>query len=132
MANPANNGSVVGRLASDPKVFENKDGSKTVLVSVYSDNDYKSGDGSRGSVAVPLEAYFSKDAKGTGLFPYLGKGDLVAATYSVRSNDYTDAAGTKHYGISLRVESVTGLESKATVEARRARVTTGDTAASAE
>ena len=127
MANPSNNGTVIGRIAGDLEkgTFTNKDGSTTIRFTVMSDNDYTNCDGKRDSVGVPLEAFFHKDAKGLGLFPYLAKGDQVAVTYSVRSNNYTDAEGNKHYGISLRVDSIQGLETKAQVEARRARAAAG-------
>lgn len=32
MSNPMNHGTVIGRLARDPKIFTNSDGSKKVMI----------------------------------------------------------------------------------------------------
>ena len=120
-ANPSNNGNVTGRLAADPKVFINSDGSRNISLRLFVENNYLSRDGKRKSVIVPLNQFYSASKEGNGLYPFLGEGDLVQATFSVRQDGFVNKAGETEYRTVLDVESIRSLENKVTVEGRRAR-----------
>lgn len=65
MSNPLNHGHITGRLAKDPKVFNNDDGSKKVLFTIMVDRNYKNGAGEREADAVPVEAFVSARIEGS-------------------------------------------------------------------
>ncbi|MDW6058129.1 hypothetical protein SAZ11_08500 [Streptomyces sp. FXJ1.4098] len=53
MSNPNSTASAIGRLANDPMVFENKDGSKKVMFTAFVDRGYTDRQGNRISDALP-------------------------------------------------------------------------------
>lgn len=120
--NPMNNGTVIGNLTKNPKVLENKDGSKTVYVTVAARDNFKSGaDKSYGTQFVQLKGFIRKDAEGLGVYGIMEKGAPWAFVYSVRTNSFADANGEMRYTQELTVESAQALESKTAAEARRER-----------
>ena len=127
MSNPANAGSVIGRLAADPKFVAHSNGkSGTALLTVYSQNNYVTkSTGERESVRVDLEDFIS-DSSNVGPYAFLKKGMLVAVNYSIGNKDYTDKQGNKHYGMKLVVErgGIQILESRGAVAQRENRVNT--------
>ena len=127
MSNPANAGTVIGRLAADPKFVAHSNGkSGTALLTVYSQNNYVTkSTGERESVRVDLEDFIS-DSSNVGPYAFLKKGMLVAVNYSIGNKDYTDKQGNKHYGMKLVVErgGIQILESRGAVAQRENRVTT--------
>lgn len=112
MANPNNNGTAIGRLARDPQIFANEDGSRTVYVTVAAQNNFISRDGSRHAEFVPLEVFIPAD-RGNGVYDLIHQGDLVAATYSVRVTEYNG-----DYKTRLTIDNVQMLEGKGTTSAR--------------
>lgn len=120
--NPLNNATVIGNLTRNPKVIENKDGSKTVYVTVAARDNFESGpDKTYGTQFVQLKGFIRKDAKNLGVYGIMEKGALWAFMYSVRTNSFADANGKMRYTQDLTIESAQTLESKAAAEARRKR-----------
>ena len=113
-----NFGIAMGRLAADPKIFENADGSRKVRVSVVCKDRYKS-DGGKGYQVLPMERFIAKGAN-LGAFGLIHEGDLIEAQYTARSNIYTDDQGETHYGLVLMIEQIEIRESKTVTERRRA------------
>lgn len=112
MANPNNNGTAIGRLARDPQIFTNGDGSRTVYVTVAAQNNFLSRDGSRHAEFIPLEVFITAD-RGNGVYDLIHQGDLVAVSYSVRVTEYEGAYTTR-----LTIDSLQMLEGKGTTSAR--------------
>lgn len=126
--NIRNHGMVVGRLTKDPVVFTNGDGSRKIMVTVATQDNYKNANGERGTQFVALEAFVSNKSNTLGAFDYMHKGDLVGFEYSVRSNNYVDKAGKTHYGQVLFIQSTDLMESR---KAQAARATANAEAAAA-
>lgn len=106
-----NFGIVNGRMAKDPKVFTNSDGSRKVMVSVATQHDYKGKDGKRGVDYIQLEAFLPADKEGNGAFDYLHKGDRVAFQYTVRQNVF-EKNGETIYSQVLNIEKTNLQETK--------------------
>ncbi|MBT8163208.1 MULTISPECIES: single-stranded DNA-binding protein [Arthrobacter] len=128
MSNPRNNGTLLGRLANDPKIFPNQDGSAKVMFTVYTDRNFKNGNGEVVSDALPVERFISKttDFQAT---PYarIHKGDLVALQTALRANVYEKNGETVYDDIKIVVEELTFLESRLVTQNRLAkRVTTAE------
>lgn len=121
MSHPLNTASIVGRLARDPKRFENKDGSEKVKFTVMVDRPWKNADGTRGSDAIPVEAFIRKEidfAKTP--FAMIHQGDQVALTTSLRSDTYNDSQGEKVYTLKVVVDNISFLEPKSVTDGRLA------------
>ncbi|WP_026819986.1 single-stranded DNA-binding protein [Arthrobacter castelli] len=120
MSNPANNGNLVGRLARDPKVWENSDGSKKVAFTVFADRNYKN-NGEVLSDAVPVEAFVRKDTDFEATpFASLFQGSRLALSTSLRMDSYT-RGDEQVYDLKVVVEAVTFLESKTESQKRLAK-----------
>lgn len=134
MSNPRNTGTLIGRLARDPKVFENADGSKKVLATVMVDRDYTVGDGderTRPSDGIPVEAFYGKTAPSTGLWGYVHKGDLIGVQTTLQFQSYDKGSETV-YETKVIAESITALEPKSVTTGRLAeRAAANDHAAAA-
>lgn len=132
MSNPANAGTVIGRLAADPKYVAHSNGkSGTALLTVYSQNNYVTkSSGERESVRVDLEDFIA-DSNNVGPYSFLKKGMLVAVNYSIGNKDYTDKQGNQHYGMKLVVErgGIQILESRGAVAQRENRANQADNTA---
>ncbi|MDH2390073.1 single-stranded DNA-binding protein [Streptomyces sp. HNM0663] len=120
MSNPNSTASVIGRLANDPRVFENKDGSKKVMLTVFVDRSYTDAQGNRISDALPFETFVRAQATGIGPFAHVHKGDLVALSYEPRMNRYTKN-GVEVFEVKLEIQNISSLESRATTQARLAK-----------
>lgn len=118
IANPSNSISLIGRLAADPKIFENKDGSRKVLGTIMASG------AKAGTVdAVPFEAFVPSRVVKAGKMNGWGaahKGDLIHATGSLRSGSYAGADGKTVYTLAVSVQGFTFLESRAAKAARAA------------
>ncbi|NEA15420.1 hypothetical protein [Streptomyces halstedii] len=126
MSNPTSTASVVGRLANDPKVFENKDGSKKVMLTAFVDRGYTDAQSNRISDALPFEAFVRAQTTGIGPFAHVHKGDLVALGYEPRMNRYTKN-GVEVFELKLEIQNISFLESRKTTRARLAeRVTNAE------
>ena len=117
MSNPRNNGQLIGRLANDPKVFENKDGSKKVLFTVFTDRAYTNAQNQRDSDAVPVEAFVRAQTQGLGPYANIHKGDLVAVGYTLRMDRYTKN-GEPVFDLKVISEDITFLEPRSVTQAR--------------
>ncbi|WP_340375869.1 single-stranded DNA-binding protein [Streptomyces sp. SS7] len=117
MSNPRNNGQLIGRLANDPKVFENKDGSKKVLFTVFTDRAYTNAQNQRDSDAVPVEAFVRAQTQGLGPYANIHKGDLVAVGFSLRMDRYTKN-GEQVFDLKVISEDITFLEPRSVTQAR--------------
>lgn len=124
MTNPANTASFIGRLAADPVLFPNEDGSKKVAFSLYVDNNFRNRDGSVSSNKIPLEAFLGQDVDVSKTeFASIHKGDLIAVAAEARTGKaYTDkkSGETVYPGLKLEVQrnSLRFLESKGVVGRR--------------
>ncbi|PUB32542.1 single-stranded DNA-binding protein [Promicromonospora sp. AC04] len=126
MSNPRNNGTVVGRLANDPKVFENKDGSKKVLFTVFADRNYTNAQNERQSDGIPVEAFVRSQTQGLGPYSNIHKGDLVAVGYTLRMDRYSKN-GEQIFDLKVTAEDITFLEPRSVTQARLAeRVVTAE------
>lgn len=123
MSNPNSTAAALGRLANDPKVFENKDGSKKVMLTAYVDREYTDRQGNRISDALPFEAFVRAETRGAGPYAHVHKGDLVGLSYEPRLNRYTKN-GAEVFEVKLEIQNISFLEPRATTQARLAeRVT---------
>ena len=118
--NPRNNGTAIGRLASDPRLFENKDGSRTVRLTVLVDQDFTDRNGERGTDAVPVERFIPAD-RGNGVFDMVHQGDLVQVSYRTTTDSYIDRNGERRYVTKLIVADVQMLESRRVTTERLAK-----------
>lgn len=109
--NPKNFGVAIGRLASDPRFFNNRDGSRTVRFTVLVDQDFVNADGERGTDAVSVERFIPND-RGNGVFDMIHQGDLVEVSYRVTTDSYVDRNGERRYVTKLIVSDVQMLESR--------------------
>lgn len=119
MANPNNNGNIIGRLADSPKAFTNADGSKKVYITIYADRNFKNRDGGRDSDAIALEAFVPTGVTRLGVYDLMGKGDLIAVSFSLRSEKYAKD-GQIVYKQAARIEDVQLLEPRGITQQRRA------------
>lgn len=112
----------IGRLVSDPTVFDNADGSKKVRFTVAAKDNFAGKDGKKDSQFLPLEVFRSAKAvtaSGLGIYANLHQGDLVAVSGQIQNNNYTDKNGDKHYELVLHVETCEFMESKTVTEQRQ-------------
>lgn len=121
MSNPFNSGTIVGNAAREPKVFAHSNGGATVKLNVYARNTFKNKTTGRvESEIVELTGYV-QDAKQLGVFSCIGAGDRVAVSYSLKTDNYTDKDGNKHYPLVARIDTVQLIDSKKESAARAAR-----------
>ena len=118
--NTRNAGTAIGRLASDPRFFDNKDGSRTVRFTVLVDQDYVNANGERGTDPVPVERFIPAD-RGNGVFDMTHQGDLVQVSYRATTDSYVDRNGERRYVTKLIVTDVQLLESRKVTTARLAK-----------
>lgn len=118
--NTRNTGTAIGRLASDPRFFDNKDGSRTVRFTVLVDQDYVNANGERGVDAVPVERFIPAD-RGNGVFDMVHQGDLVQVSYRATTDSYVDRNGERRYVTKLIVADVQLLESRKVTTERLAK-----------
>lgn len=122
MSNAANTGNLIGRLAADPRVFSNADGSKKVAFALYIDRAYKTRDGKTITDQVSVEAFVNNQVDGLGPYTNVHKGDLVALNTHIEQVPYEDKAGKTVYpAAKIAVDSITYLESRTTTQARLAK-----------
>ena len=112
-----NYGMALGRI-SHIKKFDNRDGSCKYMITVAAKNSYADQDGKVGSQFIPLEAFVPANRR-EGILPYLEVGDYVRMNYIVLNDNYIQENGQMHYGIVLRIQGITMLESKAAKAARK-------------
>lgn len=118
--NPKNFGVAIGRLASDPRLFNNRDGSRTVRFTVLVDQDFVNAGGERGTDAVSVERFIPND-RGNGVFDMIHQGDLVEVSYRVTTDSYVDRNDERRYVTKLIVSDVQMLESRKVTTERLAK-----------
>lgn len=127
--NTANFGIALGRLTKDPVLFDNKDGSKKVMITVACQDNFKNKAGERQTQFVQLEGFISNKSQGLGVYEYMHKGDLVQVAYGVRTNNYTDKSGNPVYTQVLSINGVQLMETKKSQAARVANHVAAEQAA---
>lgn len=119
--NPDNFAIVKGRLASDPRFFPNKDGSRTVRFTVLANQNFTKRNGERGTDAVSLERFIPAD-RSNGVFDMIHQGDLVRIMHHSTTESYTDLnTGETHYIEKHIVDDVQMEESRKVTTARLAK-----------
>lgn len=128
MMNLNNYGMLTGRLAKDPLVFDNKDGSRKVKLTLAVQNNYRNKDtGEHEAQFIPLEAFIPSGKTGLGAYDYMHKGDKITVQYAVKVTHYTDVSSADIYAVVLQIENVrldetrTNTETKTTTQKRRTR-----------
>lgn len=120
MSNPVNHGTLVGRLARDPKLFTNGDGSKKVVFTVFANRNFKNAQGEALSDAIPVEAFIPK---GTDFaktpFASIHRGDQVSLNTALRMDSYL-RDGENVYDLKVVVEGISFLESRQITQTRLA------------
>lgn len=112
-ANVKNQGTAIGRLTRDAKLFENKDGShKAVLTIAVRDNFRTKGE--YGTQFVPVEAFVPKDSNMLAMYQGLKKGQKIGVAYAVTTPAPYQKDGETVYPVVLQIQSLdTSFESKA-------------------
>lgn len=152
--NPQNTTVVIGRLAADPKVFPNRDGSKKVSLTMYAKNNFTNSAGERASKQVTAEQFVPATTDySTTPFAMMHQGDLISVSGELDTNKFTksfktvrfaegpfagqvvkDANGNPLrvaadvYEQKLEIDSVVMLESKTVTTARQAQHVTAQNA----
>lgn len=127
--NPSNTVVITGRLASDPRVFPNSNGSATVRFTVMADRTYTDKHGV-GSDAIPFKTYVASQDVYLKLWSHLHKGDLVTITGALRIDHYVKN-GQDVYEPTVEPDRVKFLDSRAVVAGRLAARVAAATAAAA-
>jgi single-stranded DNA-binding protein len=78
---------LTGRTAREPKIEENKNGGKTVLMTIAV-NRGKNSKGEQMVDYINTKAFIAKDAKSNGPYDYIGKGQLITVEAQLRSGSY--------------------------------------------
>lgn len=119
--NPDNFAIVKGRLASDPRFFPNKDGSRTVRFTILANQNFTKRNGERGIDAVSLERFIPAD-RSNSVFDMIHQGDLVRIMHHPTTESYTDPnTGETHYIEKHIVDDVQMEESRKVTTARLAK-----------
>lgn len=123
MANPLNNGTLVGRVSQDIREFPNADGSKVLLATIAVDNNFTSGaDKTAKTQFVPVRAFLPKSVSGRGSWDRVHKGDLIAVQTRISCEPYTKNGETVYPDPTIEVDGFPQfLESKSVTDARAAR-----------
>ncbi|MGW6605599.1 single-stranded DNA-binding protein [Streptomyces sp. NPDC055036] len=116
MSNLRNNGNIIGRAADDPRIFENRDGSKTVFFTIFAKRDYKNGQNVRAD-PIPFQAFVRAETQGLGPYSNIHKGDQVAVGYTLRMDHYYKN-GEEVFDLKVIAESIAFLESRTVTQAR--------------
>lgn len=126
MMNLNNYGVLTGRLAKDVLVFDNKDGSRKVKLTLAVQNNYRNAEGIHEAQFIPVET-FIPSGKTLGAYDYMHKGDKITVQYAVKATHYTDVSSAEIYAVVLQIENVrldetrTNTETKTTTQKRRTR-----------
>ncbi|MFJ2662643.1 single-stranded DNA-binding protein [Arthrobacter koreensis] len=133
MSNVANTGTLIGRLAKDPKAFMNTDGSRKVLFTLFVDRAYKGADNKTISDAISLEAFVGNKTQGLGPYELVHQGDLVAVNTHIEQMPYKakDTGETVYPAPKIVIDEIKFLESRTVTQTRMAR-RTAETAPAAE
>lgn len=119
MTNAANIVSITGRLVRDPVFFEHKDGSKRVKATIAVQDSFRSGpDKKRQSQFIAVEQFLNA-RHGKGSWANICKGSQIQLMGHLETNIY-QKDGETVYGMTVAVDSVNYLETRAQTAFRRA------------
>lgn len=123
--NPDNHGELVGRLARDPQINTNKDGSTTVLATIMVRRTFARTElGKRVTADAINVQYFGRATDGkssAGAFAYAKQGSYLKLMTHQESNQFEGKDGQIHYVNNTIVDNVQFLETRSTTQARAAR-----------
>ena len=122
MSNPANNGTLTGRLTRVPKFFDNADGSKKMLATISVEDDYKSGPNKEYGVQhIDVEYYVPARLvqAGGGILQHLRQGQIVGFSFHLESQQF-EKNGQTQYRTVVALDSVKKYSSRTEDEAREA------------
>ncbi len=122
MKNLRNFGVATGRLTREPIFFDNRDGSRKVIFTIAAQNDYPDKNGNYKSQFIPLEAFIPAKWKSDGVYAYMNQGDMVSCSYTIQNNNYKDKNGKEIFDLTMLVDEIILLDSKASKEARQAKM----------
>jgi single-stranded DNA-binding protein len=121
MTNPANSGSIIGRLAQDIKTFANTDGSRKLLITVAVEDNFKSGSEQKAQTSFVQVETFVGAGKTAGGWDRVHKGDQIAVQFHIDAKPYVNGQGETVYPQKLIVDGFpTFLEPKSVTEKRAA------------
>lgn len=104
--NVKNFGIAEGYVTRDPQIFENKDGSRKVMFTIGSQQNFiNKNTKERETDFIQVEAFLSKDKKDNSVYEWIFKGSHIAVQYTVRTSVYQEA-GKDVYKQVLFIESV--------------------------
>lgn len=114
---------LTGRLTRDVTVFDNKDGSKTVVGNLAVRRSFQNTvDGEKKTLSdyIPFRHRVDTKTQDAGSWAFTGKGDLIAISAELRSSTVTAPDGTQ-YRVDVELDEFpTFLEPKSVTQARRA------------
>ena len=104
-----NNFTLVGRLASEPKICKTEDGKDNCIITLAVSRNFKNSDGVYETDFIPckLFGYIGNSTK-----EYCNKGDIVGVKGRLQSSKYIDDNNVVHYITELIAEKVTFLSNK--------------------
>lgn len=115
--NPANHGTLTGRLVQDPEFTPNKDGSLKIRITLAVKRSYEMSPGTpsreRPTDFIRLDAYLSKSEIAESQFDvysHIHKGDLVQVLFTVRVDSYKGQNGKPMTWLSLFIKHLTLLD----------------------
>lgn len=131
MANPLNNGVLIGRVAQEIKEFPNADGSKVLLINMAVEDNFVSGSDRKAKTHfIPVRAFLPKTVTGRGSWDRVNNGDKIAVSTRISCQPYEKNGETVYPAPTIEVDGFPQfLESKQTVEARAARKAVAETPA---
>ena len=110
MYNSKNNVTLIGRVAQEPHIEKNADGSKKVFVKMAVQDNYRTGD-EFGTEFVEVERYEKADK--SEYIERLGVGDQVIITGHLTCKSYQKDGETVYPPIKVAVDSVSPLQQAA-------------------
>lgn len=121
MSNPANSGTIIGRLTQDIRVMKNGDGSRKLLLTVAADDNFRSGSDQKAQTSfIQLERFVAAGAS-MGGWDKVHQGDLIALDFHVEAKPYVDTKGETQYPQKLVIDGFPSfLEPKSVTEKRAA------------
>ena len=115
--NIRNHGIAIGNLAKNPILFNNKDESAGVAITLAVQDSYTSRDGKKMTQFLSFEGFIRKENMAKNVYQYMHEGDRVGIEYSLRSRQY-EKNGEKVYTQVAFIETVDLMDSKSVTEAR--------------
>ena len=111
--NISNQGLAIGRLTREITVRTNAENKNVILFTLAVKDNFKNKDGVRSAQFINFKAFTSEKL---GVYEYMHKGDMVAVSYTIRSEQYEDKDGNTVYNQALVVTGVQLLSSAAKKE----------------